>query len=49
MAEFGTVFSCSTPAFKPSTKPFRVLLCRFRPQAPDMAFGLERFTLRQAP
>jgi hypothetical protein len=47
MAKFSTVFSCSKRAVKLGYKPFSTFFsCQFRPQAPDMACGLARSTLR---
>ena len=47
MAEFSTVFAYSTRAVKLGYKPLSAFFsCQFRPQAPDMACGLVRSTLR---
>jgi hypothetical protein len=47
MAEFATVFSYSLYAAKLGYKPISAFFSRqFRPQAPDMACGLVRSTLR---
>lgn len=47
MAEFSTVLLCSSYAAKLGYKPFSAFFsCQFRPQAPDMACGLARSTLR---
>lgn len=47
MAEFGTVLSYSICSVKLGYKPLPAFFsCQFRPQAPDMACGLVRSTLR---
>lgn len=47
MAEFNTVYSYSIRAVKLGYKPLSAFLShQFRPQAPDMACGLVRSTLR---
>ena len=47
MAEFSTVFLCSKRAAKLGYKPLSAFFShQFRPQAPDMAGGLVRSTLR---
>jgi len=47
MAEFGAVISYSIYAVKLGYKPISAFFSRqFRPQAPDMACGLVRSTLR---
>ena len=47
MAKFSTVFLYSIRALKLGYKPLSAFSSRpFRPQAPDMACGLARSTLR---
>ena len=47
MAEFSAVFSYGIYAAKLGYKPLSTFFsCQFRPQAPDMACGLVRSTLR---
>lgn len=47
MAEFSIVFSYRKLAFKAGYKPrSAIYLYKYRSQAPDMACGLVRFTLR---
>ena len=49
MAEFSTVFLYGMRVVKLGCKPFSAFFPRqFRPQAPDMACGLVRSTLRWA-